>query len=46
MSRSRAKKQIHGASLREKLEAVWPSLSQFMEDSDGEKKQVPVRKHG
>ena len=32
--------------LREKLEAMWPSLSEFMEESAGEKKQVPVRNHG
>jgi len=32
--------------LRKKLEAVWPSLSEFMEDSAGEEKQAPVRKHG
>jgi len=32
--------------LRKKLEAMWPSLSEFMEDSAGEEKQAPVRKHG
>ncbi len=37
------KSELH---LREKLEAMWPSLSEFMEDSAGEEKQVPVRKHG
>ena len=37
------KSELH---LRKKLEAMWPSLSDFMEDSAGEEKQTPVRKHG
>ena len=37
------KSELH---LRKKLEAMWPSLSEFMEDSAEEEKQTPVRKHG
>ncbi len=37
------KSELH---LRKKLESMWPSLSDFMEDSDDEKKRVAVRKHG
>jgi len=37
------KSELH---LRKKLEAMWPSLSDFMEDSARQEKQVPVRKHG
>ena len=37
------KSELH---LRKKLEAMWPSLSDFMEDSARQEKQVPVSKHG
>jgi DNA-binding transcriptional LysR family regulator len=37
------KSELH---LRKKLEAMWPSLSKFMEDSDRTGKQGPARKHG
>ena len=37
------KSELH---LRKKLEAMWPSLSDFMEDSARQEKQVPVRKRG
>ena len=37
------KSELH---LRKKLEAMWPSLSEFMEDSNEEEKRTPVRKHG
>jgi len=37
------KSELH---LRKKLEAMWPSLSDFMEDAARQEKQVPVSKHG